>query len=96
MKDLPKQIQCASVETTAIGEDLQENASTSFEMPNEISTQQSNMAITFQEGNTVNANLNQYESLGYSNRRETETVLLCREEERQKECFVVNDDGASP
>ncbi|KAK9229657.1 hypothetical protein WN944_022621 [Citrus x changshan-huyou] len=64
MKDLPKQIRCASVETTAIGEALQENASTSFEMPNEISTQQSNMAM---EGNTVNANLNQYESLGYSN-----------------------------
>ncbi|XP_052295868.1 protein FAR1-RELATED SEQUENCE 5-like [Citrus sinensis] len=43
MKDLPKQIRCASVETTAIGEDLQENASASFEMTNEVSTQQSNI-----------------------------------------------------
>ncbi|KAK9179660.1 hypothetical protein WN943_028863 [Citrus x changshan-huyou] len=34
-------------------------------MPNEISTQQSNMAMTFNEGSIVNANLNQYGSLSY-------------------------------
>ncbi|KAK9217480.1 hypothetical protein WN943_006107 [Citrus x changshan-huyou] len=47
--------------------DLQENASTSFKMTNEISTQQNNTAMTFQEGSIVNANLNQYGSLGYYN-----------------------------
>ncbi|KAK9179363.1 hypothetical protein WN943_028562 [Citrus x changshan-huyou] len=52
---------------TQKNKDLQENASASFEMPNEISTQQSNMAMTFHEGSTVNANFNQYGSLGYYN-----------------------------
>ncbi|XP_052289424.1 protein FAR-RED ELONGATED HYPOCOTYL 3-like [Citrus sinensis] len=53
-------------------EDLQENASASFEMANEVSTQQSNiqqtnMAMMFHEGSNVNANLNQHGSLGYYN-----------------------------
>ncbi|KAK9181445.1 hypothetical protein WN944_024582 [Citrus x changshan-huyou] len=112
-KDLPKQIRCASVETTAIGEvscssnniehvindpvaarrkgrplclrkqsslrkkpaqknktaeknkDLQENASASFEMANEVSTQQSNMAMVpvypFQVGGN-----NIYQPIPYS------------------------------
>ncbi|KAK9217073.1 hypothetical protein WN943_005698 [Citrus x changshan-huyou] len=43
-------------------------------MANEISTlqsniQQSNMDMTFHEGSTVNANLNQHGSLGYYNVR---------------------------
>lgn len=120
LKDLPKQIRCASVETTispttGIGEgscssnniehvindpvatrrkgrlpslrkesiirkkstqkkktaerntDLEEDASLSSQVPNQFSTQQSNVGVTSQEQSAVNTNFNQYRTSGYYN-----------------------------
>ncbi|KAH9769761.1 protein FAR1-RELATED SEQUENCE [Citrus sinensis] len=47
--------------------DLQANAPSSYHVPNEISTQGSNIATTLQEGSTIYGNLNQCGTMGYYN-----------------------------
>ncbi|KAH9703433.1 protein FAR1-RELATED SEQUENCE [Citrus sinensis] len=47
--------------------DLQQTAPSSYDVPNEISTQGSNIATTLQEGSTMYGNLNQCDTMGYYN-----------------------------
>ncbi|KAH9730149.1 protein FAR1-RELATED SEQUENCE [Citrus sinensis] len=47
--------------------DLQQTAPSSYHVPNEISTQGSNIATTLQEGSTMYENLNQCGTMGYYN-----------------------------
>ncbi|KAH9704409.1 protein FAR1-RELATED SEQUENCE [Citrus sinensis] len=47
--------------------DLQQTAPSSYHVPNEISTQGSNIATTLQEGSTMYGNLNQCGTMGYYN-----------------------------
>ncbi|KAH9666229.1 protein FAR1-RELATED SEQUENCE [Citrus sinensis] len=47
--------------------DLQQTAPSSYHVPNEISTQGSNIATTLQEGSTIYENLNQCGTMGYYN-----------------------------